>query len=126
MLRPTVIVALISAALFVTFASGGCSHRDPLNLPPPPEGGAPTFTSVDASVAEPDASRIEYVSGAVRDLSGIDVSLRRESDGRSAELRRLRHLVLRQWLRELQVRVPFGEMRAELPRGLCRLQRHPR
>ena len=60
MLRPTVIVALTSAALFVTFASGGCSHRDPLNLPPP-DGGTSTFTSTDGSVHEPDAAGpIEY------------------------------------------------------------------
>ncbi|MBN9163262.1 MAG: hypothetical protein BGO98_32770 [Myxococcales bacterium 68-20] len=60
MLRHTAIVTIAVMAISIPLWSGGCSHRDPLNYPPPVEVGPPSFTSLDAAVVEEDAGLTSY------------------------------------------------------------------
>jgi len=61
MLRRIAIATIAAISFAIAMGSGGCSHRDPLNLARPPEGGAPAFTEVDAPASdEPDAALVDY------------------------------------------------------------------
>ncbi len=60
MLRNLAIATIAAASFTLAIGSGGCSHRDPLNVAPSPEGGAPSFTAIDASVVEQEGGTIEY------------------------------------------------------------------